>query len=348
MGEEVFQFEKDLGNYLGIKNIACVNTGTSALHISLQALGIGKGDEVLVPSLTFVATYQAISATGAIPISCDVEYGSGLLDLNFAEKMIGPKTKAILFVHYASNFGNLEKLYELAKKFNLKVVEDAAHSFGCKYGDDFIGSLGDVVCFSFDGIKNITSGEGGAIASKDETLIEKIKELRVLGIKRESDFKMDVSEQGFRYHMSNIMAAIGRVQLKRFEKEFKNKRISLFNNYKSALEKIEGIRPLSVLSNRPCLIIPHIMPVKILDNKRDEVRKALSRENIQTGIHYFPNHLLSKYKGPELPVTERLYSELLSLPLHPEINNNDIEKITGIIKKVTKKEKNESSNPVWR
>jgi dTDP-4-amino-4,6-dideoxygalactose transaminase len=343
MGQETQRFEQDLVDYIGGDNrhVVCVNSGTAALHLALQAIGVGVGDEVLVPSLTFVASFQPISAIGAVPVACDVCESNALLDLADAEKRITSRTKAIMPVHYASYPGNLQAIYEFAKKHNLRVVEDAAHAFGCVYKDKRIGSFGDVVCFSFDGIKNITSGEGGAVVSSDMDVIQRVQDARLLGVEKDSDnrykgqrsWEFDVNEQGYRYHMSDIMAAIGRVQLQRFEKEFKPKRQQLASYYRQLLSGVSGIKLFETDLDH---VVSHILPIRVLNDKRDGVRKRLLENNIQSGIHYKPNHLLSKYGGGEvsLPVSEQLYLELLSLPLHPGLTKLDIDRIVNVIKNI--------------
>ena len=187
MGEEVGSFENELELYIGNPDYraVCVNTGTSALHLAIESV-TKPGDEVLVPSFTFVATYQAITAAGCIPISCEVNKDILLLDVNDARERITNKTKVILPVLYASNPGNLKEIYVLAKEFNLRVIEDSAHAFGCNYNGNKIGAQGDIICFSFDGIKNITSGEGGAIFTSDVKVIEYVKDARLLGVEKDS------------------------------------------------------------------------------------------------------------------------------------------------------------------
>ena len=339
MGNEVRLFEKDIANYIGIKteNVVCVNTGTSALHLAIESI-VTKGGEVLVPSLTYLASYQAISAAGALPVSCDVYEDTLTIDLDDATKRITSKTQAIMAVHYGSNPANIKQLYEFAKIYNLRVIEDAAHAFGCKYRGKTIGSFGDIVCFSFDGIKNITSGEGGAIITKDENVLTIVKDARLLSVKKDSEkrylgersWDFDVERQGYRYHMSNLFAAIGRVQLSRFDLEFAPKRISLLNKYKELLNKNSLI--LFQKQEADSYIVPHICSVRILGNMRNKIKEILESNNIPTGIHYKPNHLLSFYKSNyNLPVTERLYDEVLTLPLHPEIENLEVERICQLI-----------------
>lgn len=335
MGPETQKFEQELAGYIGgDREVCCVNTGTAALHLALQACGIGTGDEVLVPSLTFVATFQAISATGAVPVACDVDEAAVFIDVNDARRKLTSRTKAVLPVHYASAVGDLEGVYQLAKEHGLRVIEDAAHAFGGTYRGKKIGGAGDIICFSFDGIKNITSGEGGAVVTGDRTIIEYVQDARLLGVvkdtesryRRERSWEFDVTHQGFRYHMSDIMAAIGRVQLRRLETEFTPKRRELAAYYRKRLAGMDGV---SLFEGDLESIVPHIMPVRIHGGLRDAARRALTDINIQTGIQYKPNHLLAYYGGGKvkLPVAEKLYEELLTLPLHPELDNNGVDKI---------------------
>lgn len=329
MGEEVNLFEKELANFFS-RGVVCVSSGTAAIQLALQAAGIGKGDEVLVQSLTYLATFQAISATGATPVPCEVYEDTFTIDLADAGSKITSKTKAVVPVHYASNVGDLDKIYAFARENNLRVIEDAAHAFGTIYKGKRIGSFGDIACFSFDGIKNITSGEGGAIVSNDEKVIERAKNLRLLSVKRDSEkryqnkrsWDIEVSEQGWRYHMSNIMAAIGRIQMKRFP-FFKKRRQELAKHYFKRLSNVDGIKIFHFNFDE---IVPHIFVIRVITRKRDEVRNLLNEQGIQTGIHYKPNHLLEYYKTDYfLPKTEKFYSEILTLPLHPDLTIADVD-----------------------
>jgi dTDP-4-amino-4,6-dideoxygalactose transaminase len=340
MGAEVGKFESEIANYLGVPacQVICVNTGTSALHLAVEAL-VQPGEEVLVPSLTFLSSYQAISAARAMPVSCEVYDDSLTIDLEDAEKRITPKTKAIMPVHYASNPANIEKLYAFAKKHNLRVIEDAAHAFGCEYKGKKIGSFGDVICFSFDGIKNITSCEGGAIITRDENVLNIVKDGRLLSIEKDSDkryagqrsWDFDVKRQGYRYHMSNLFAAVGRVQLGRLDNEFGPKRRALLKKYRELLSDNSQI-VIQVL-DPDAYIIPHIFSLRVLNDKRIGLKEALEAVNVPTGVHYKPNHLLTFYGGGKLklPVTEKVYNEILTLPLHPELELSDVEEICLLI-----------------
>ena len=333
IGREVRAFEEELQEYLGGqgRQVICLNSGTAALHLAVAAV-TNPGDEVLVQSLTFVASFQAISAAGAVPVACEVNPETVTLDLNDAAQRITPRTRAVMPVHYASNPGDLEAVYGFARRYGLRVIEDAAHAFGCTYQGQKIGSFGDLVCFSFDGLKNITSGEGGAVVTSDPEVIQSVQDARLLGVHRDTEkryqgarsWDFDVHLQGYRYHLGNLFAAIGRVQLGRFEGEFKPRRIQLAQKYRSALVERED---LQLFQGDPGPIVPHIFPIRVLNGKRDELRQCLQDRGIECGIHYKPNHLLSFYGGKNglLPVTEKLYEELLTLPLHPGLRDEDID-----------------------
>ena len=335
MGKEVQLFEEKIKNYLETdKEVVCVNTGTSALHLALSALGIGIGDEVLVPSLTYVASFQAISATGAKPIACEINPNTLFIDVYDAKKRITKNTKAIMPVHYASNSKGMSEVYQLAKEFNLRVIEDAAQAFGSKRDNQKIGLDGDIICFSFDGIKNITSGEGGAILSSDKKFLQKVKDARLLGVEKDTQMRyegqrswdFDVKEQGFRYHMSNIMASIGIVQVSRVD-EFRSKRQQIAKRYIQTLSDIKEIRFLDFDFNE---LLPHIFVIKA--TKRDGLREYLISNNIECGVHYKPNHLLTKYKADHLPITEKVYEEILTLPCHFDLTEDEQNRVIQKIK----------------
>lgn len=343
MGPEVHQFEKDIAAYIGGGvEVACVNTGTAALHLACQAIGLGPGDEVLVPSLTYVASFQAISATGAKPIACDIDPATALLDLKDAKARITEQTKAIMHVHYASYPGDLDELYHFANTHQLRVVEDAAHSFGCLYDGKMIGSFGDVICFSFDGIKNITSGEGGAVVSRDEKVMQLVKDARLLGIqndtekrvKGERSWTFNVTHQGWRYHMSEIMAAIGRVQLQRFQAgELSDLRAELVQLYREQLTGVPGLTLFDHPLKEGDKVIPHIFPVRITNGRRDEFRDFLASKDIQCGFHYYPSHHLDLYKTDyALPGVELVESEIVTLPLHTLLSRDDVMQVCQFTK----------------
>ncbi|MDR3319635.1 MAG: DegT/DnrJ/EryC1/StrS family aminotransferase [Desulfovibrio sp.] len=341
MGNEVRLFEEELAVYLGVSSgqIITVNTGTAALHLAVEAVAPHGGGEVLVPSLTFVASFQAIIAAGCTPVACDCLPETGTLDLVDAEKRLSAKTFAVMPVDYASNPWHLDEVYDFARRKGLRVVEDAAHAFGCTHHGRKIGSFGDMVCFSFDGIKNITSGEGGCVVSFDAQATCRVSDARLLSVEADAQKRFagarswdpDVTRQGWRYHMSNIMAALGRVQLARLESEFIPARRALAALYK---KRLAGLDDLVFLQTDPNdYIVPYILPVRMLHGRKDSVKDILAGNGIPTGVHYKPNHLLTYFGGGavSLPVTERLHGELLTLPLHPGLSAQDVEDVCAAL-----------------
>jgi dTDP-4-amino-4,6-dideoxygalactose transaminase len=334
MGEEVQQFEQELTEFFG-RPAVCVVNGTAALHLACQTVGLGSGDEVLVQSLTYLASFQAISATGATPVPCDIEPATLTLNWRDAEKRLTPRTKAVMPVHYASGVGDIDGIYEFAGRHGLRVIEDAAHAFGTRHGGIPVGGFGDIACFSFDGIKNITAGEGGCVVTEDQDVCRQAREARLLGVEPgaerlssgERSWTFDVSNQGWRYHMSNIMAAIGLAQLERFS-TLAATRQALARHYDSLLADRPRIHPIQ----RKCDgIVPHIYVVRVAGlMDRDSLRDDLLKRGIETGVHYMPNHRLSRYhvsSGRPLPATEAVYPELITLPLHPDLNDTDIQHV---------------------
>ena len=321
--------------------VVCVSSGTAALHLAVEST-TNPGEEVLVQSLTYVSSFQAISASNAVPVSCDVNINTGTISIDDAKNRVTEKTKVIMPVHYASNPEGIDSIYSFAKSNRIRVIEDAAHAFGCSYQGKKIGSFGDIICFSFDGIKNITSGEGGCVVTSDSKITEYVRDARLLGVKKDTEnrfagnrsWDFDVAHQGYRYHMSNLFAAIGRAQLKKLDIVFGPKRKKIARLYREELSNIDSLSFLNINLNEQ---IPHIQPVRITNGKRDLIVETLKKHNIETGIHYKPNHLLSFYRNTinnDLPVTEKLYTEILTLPLHPNLATKDIIKISNLIKEV--------------
>ncbi len=339
MGSEVQKFEQELTAYIGgDREVVCLSTCTAALHLALQCCDIGPGDEVLAPSFTFVATFQAISASGATAVSCEADPLTGFIDVADAERRITSRTKAIMPVHLYGHTGDIDGVYALAKKYNLRVIEDAAQAFGTYHNGHMFGSTGDIVCFSFDGVKQITSGEGGALVTSDLKVANRARDARLLAVEKDTEkryagersWEFDVVDQGYRFHMSNLLAAIGRVQLGRFDSEFRPRRVEICERYARLLSHIDGLRILDVDYDN---VVPWSFAVFIADGHRDAIREALLAENIECGIQYKPNHTLSRYGGgrESLPVTERLYEEQLSLPLHPLLTEEEQDRVVEVL-----------------
>ncbi len=340
-GNETKIFEKKLENYFKSHVVCCVN-GTAAIQLALQACGAKKGDEVLCQSITFAATYQAITATGAKVIPCDIKENLAI-DLEDAKKKLSKKTKFIVPVYYGGIPSDIQKIYNFAKKYNLIVVEDAAHSFGTTFKNKLIGSHNKVTCFSFDGIKNITSGEGGCIVTKSKNIKDKINIIKNLGIENKTkfnlkNFEIDVKHQGWRYHMSDLMAAIGIAQFER-KKLFFQKRVSLSNKYISLLKKCKKI---SFFVKKYKNEVPHIFPIRIRNLKnKNLLRENLQNNQIQIGGQYYPlnfTYFFDKNRKYKCKRSMKIYNEIITLPLHYDITEKDVNLISNVLISELKKD----------
>lgn len=339
MGSETKEFEIELKKFWNRSdsNIACVNSCTAALQLAVQACGIKPGDEVLVPTYTFVSTFQAVKAAGAIPVPCDIDLDDAFISLDDAKKRLSKKTKAIIPVLFAGCDSKIERVYDFALENNLKIVEDAAHSFG----DENIIKRNGILCFSFDAIKNLSCGDGGAIVTSDSQVFDIVKDARLLGVIGDTDARFngkrtwdpEVQFQGWRYHMSNLNAAIGKAQLSKFSK-ISEKRKKFSGMY---LDELSNIKDLKLFPINNKTAVPHIFPVIIQNGKRNELKQYLLENGIQSGVQYKPNHLLKFFNlGYALPNSEELYGKILSIPLHPMLSEDDvlfiIEKIKDFFK----------------
>ncbi len=337
MAYKVTEFEQALKDYLGTEyGVLATNTGTSALHLALSSLGIGPGDEVIVPAFTFVASVQAIAMCGATPVLCEVREDNLLIDVKDVESKITDKTKAVITVDYSGNPCDYDALFSLKDKYGIRIIEDAAHSIGSLYKGKKIGSFGDVICFSFDSIKVMSCGEGGAIVSNDKELLQIAEQKRLLGMDKKThalDWKQrswvyDVNYVGFRYHMSNINAAIGCEQLKKLDR-FIARRREICHQY---VEELSGLDGISIIKIDYDTIAPFMFPCLILNGRRDMLREYLVNKDIETAISYIPSNKFTLFKKGNMPTTDKIYSEILCLPLHYEITDDDVREVCAYIR----------------
>jgi dTDP-4-amino-4,6-dideoxygalactose transaminase len=346
MGEVVKKLERNFANFLGVKHAFAVSSGTAALHLALRALNIKTEDEVLVPSLTFVASANAILYVGAKPVFVDI---TSLSDLNLScddlENKITPKTKAIMVVHYGGFLADMERIKKIAKKYNLFVIEDAAHAIGAKFNSKMAGGIGDFGCFSFFSNKNMATGEGGMVVTNRDKFAQKIRLLRSHGMTsltwdrhKGHAYSYDVTELGYNYRMTEMNAALGIEQLKKLRSS-NRKRKSLIKIY---VENLEGTKGVSIpFLNYPRDSAFHLFPV-ILDQdvNREKFMDFLKRAKIQTSIHYPPIHKFTYYQKNfrvsqnKLPLTEYAGRHEVTLPLHPLLKKEDILFVCDQIKKV--------------
>jgi perosamine synthetase len=340
-GPKVTEFENQLSKYLQYRaplNSVGLNSCTSALFLSLLALEVGVGDEVLVPTWTFAATAQVVDWVGATVVLCDVEHDSLNLDLKIAESLITKKTKAIIPVHIAGYPCDMNGISRLAKKYNLKVIEDAAHAIGTKYGDQKIGNFSDVTCFSFYATKNLSMGEGGAAVSKDKELIEKIRKLSYFGINkeafkrynREGSWVYDIESIGYKSNLDSIHAALGIVQLNKLD-EMNTRRRKISSYYRDNLTDRLMFTKDSTDHYHTYHLFPIFLPEAV---DRDIFIKNLKKQNIGASVHFIPLHLhtfYSKRSGNNFKVANSVFKNILSIPMCSAMSDNDVEYVANKI-----------------
>jgi dTDP-4-amino-4,6-dideoxygalactose transaminase len=338
------QFEQAFGAYLvnGGETIA-VNSATAGLHLALEALGIGPGDEVIVPSLTFTATAEVVRYLGARPVFVDVEPDTLNISPTAIEAAIGPRTRAIIPVHYAGLACNMDVILELAARHQLRVIEDAAHAFPTRYRERLIGTLtSDVVVFSFYANKTMTTGEGGMIVTRDPAVAKRIRLMRIHGINSDAfnryisktpAWYYEVVAAGFKYNLTDIAAAIGIAQLSKIDR-FLQRREQLAAQYDEAL----SVLPL-LLPPRPqqgSSHAWHLYVIRLTDAAkigRDDMIVHLAKRGIGTSVHFIPLHRQPYWRdcyalrNEQFPATEQAYQSMLTLPLYTRMTDADQQRV---------------------
>jgi dTDP-4-amino-4,6-dideoxygalactose transaminase len=337
MGPRVEDFERAFGSFVDVRHALAVANGTAALHLALLAAGVGPGDEVVLPSLNFVAAANAVAHTGADPVFCDVRGPNDLnLDADDLESAVGERTKALVVLHYGGFPCDMDAVRALAERRGLIVVEDAAHAPGATYRGGRCGSLGLVACFSFFSNKNLPIGEGGMIVTNDDGIAERVKLLRSHGMTtltwerhRGHAACYDVVAQGFNYRLDELRAAMGRAQLLRLPTENAG-RARIAGRYRDALDGAKGMTmPFRELEEGTSS--SHHLAVVVLPEgaSRDDVRAALTEQRIQTSVHYPPIHRFTYYEQRErarrLPQTEALAERILTLPLYAHMSDEQVD-----------------------
>jgi dTDP-4-amino-4,6-dideoxygalactose transaminase len=341
-GKEVEEFEQKFSQYIGQRYTIGVTSCTAALHLSLIALGIGNGDEVITTPMSFCATANAILHAGARPVFVDVEEETGNINAELIESVISKKTKAIIPVHLYGQMCDMKKIKQIAETYNLKIIEDAAHSIEALRDNVRVGKLADTACFSFYATKNITSGEGGAISCNKKGLGDMLKMLRQHGIDKGAADRYtkrykhwDMPLLGWKYNMDNIQAALLIGQLERIEDMWK-KRDRLWKFYVQGLESIKGIHVLKTLNS--VKHARHLFTVLVPSRKRDPLLWSLQNRGIGVAVNYRPIHLLDYYKKHfgyrkgDYPVAEEIGERTLSLPLYPLLKETEVKYIIKTLK----------------
>jgi perosamine synthetase len=327
-GKYVRQFEKSFAQYIGSEYATSTCNASVALHVALLALGIGPGDEVIVPTLTYIASVNAIVYCGAKPVFADSDKDTWQLDPVDVRKRITPQTKAIMAVHIYGHPCEMDELREIAQGNDIALIEDAAESFGSKYKDQFTGTIGDIGVFSFFGNKTITTGEGGMVVSNNKTLIDRVNLYKGQGLARHREYWHEIT--GFNYRMTNIAAAIGLAQLERAD-EIIEKKIQIANWY------IELLSDLPLTFHLPVGDVKHTywMFTVLVEAQQDRnrLREFLKENGIETRPVFHPIHTMPMYADnyQQYKVAEDLGWRGINLPSYPDLTRDDVSEISSVI-----------------
>jgi UDP-4-amino-4,6-dideoxy-N-acetyl-beta-L-altrosamine transaminase len=344
-GPKTMKFEELIAEYTGTKHAIAVNSCTAALHLSLIALGVGPGDEVITTPFTFASTGNVIVHVGAKPVFVDIEKDTYNIDPEKIKEAITPQTKAIMPVHYAGQPCDMEAIMRIAQKHNLYVIEDAAHAIGAEYQRKKVGTIGDVTCFSFYATKNMTTGEGGAITTNDNKMADRFRLLRLHGISKDAwkrysaagHWYYEIEECGWKYNMADIQAALGIHQLKKLDRFIETRR-KFVKIYNEEFGKLEGI--ITPHEKPDVKHVYHLYPILLDAFSRDEFIEMMAEKGIGCSVHFIPLHLHPFYKKrfgfkkSAFPNAEWVYEREVSLPLYPKMSVEDVWRVINAVKEI--------------
>lgn len=352
MGPKTIRFEEEFSKYIGINRSIAVSSWTAAGHLALEAFGIKRDDEIIVPTMTFPATAEIVCYLGAKPVIVDVEEDTLNISLKEIEKALTPKTKAIIPVHYAGQPCDMDEIMEFARQHNLKVLEDAAHSLPAFYKGRKIGTIADVTCFSFYVTKTLATGEGGMICTNDEEIAERCAIMRLHGINRDAwkryseagSWYYEVVAPGFKYNFTDLQASLGLPQLKKVD-DLWNSRKYIASKYTEAFKDSDLITLHTIKPDRETSW--HLYPVRLnldmLKVGREQIIEELKKNNIGVGVHFMPVHQHLFYSETfnlddrNYPVASSVFPRLLSLPIYPGMTDKNIEKVINVFTDILKK-----------
>ena len=348
-GPKVKTFEDDFARYVGAKHAVAVNSGTAALHLALDAVDIKQGDEVIVPTMTFAATAEVVLYFKAKPVLVDCQPDTFNLDPTKLEAAITSKTKAIIPVHIAGQACDMDGVLSIARKHNLRVIEDAAHALPANYHGRAIGTIGDITCFSFYATKTITTGEGGMATTDNPEWAERMRTMSLHGIShdawkrytKEGSWYYEVISAGFKYNLTDIAAAIGIEQLKKC-KEFWEARQRIAMMYQKAFSDLDTVRVPTCAKD-----VQHAWHLFIIQLNlermrmgRNEFIEGLREREVGTSVHFIPLHLHPYYRDAfgyrpaDFPIASAVFERIVSLPIYPKMTEADVEKVIGAVREL--------------
>ena len=342
-GPSVDAFEKVVAEFVGAEYAVAVSSGTAALHAAMYAIGIGPGDEVIVPPMTFAATANAVVFQGATPVFCDVDADTLLIAPDLVEAKISPRTKAIIAVDYAGQPCDYDRLHEIADKNDLVLLADGCHSIGATYKGRKVGTLADITVFSFHPVKHITTGEGGMVVTDNPACFERVKMFRNHCINADhrqraekGSWFYEIVDLGYNYRITDFQCALGMSQLKKLP-VWISRRQEIASQYNKAFADLAEVSPLTA-APEVCHVY-HLYVVKLQEADRKEVFGSLRNADIGVNVHYIPVHLHPFYRGKFgtkeglCPVAEAAYRQIMSLPMFPALTDEDVDTVVSAVGK---------------
>ena len=345
------RFEKEFADYIGAKYALAVNSGTAALHLALDTIGVKQGDEVIVPTLTFTATAEVVIHLGAKPVFVDIDPLTFNIDPSKIEKKINSRTKAIIPVHIGGQPCDMDEIRKIARKYNLRIIEDAAHALPSSYKDKMVGTMSDLTCFSFYPTKSITTGEGGMITTNDKKWIRRIEVMRLHGMSHQAwkryakggSWKYQILYAGWKYNLTDIASALGIEQLKQCNYFFKRRKV-IAEKYNKKFREFEEIQiPYTTAEKQHAWHLYIIkLNLKKLTISRDRFIEEMRSRNIGTSVHFIPLHLQPAYKKygyqtKDFPEANKVFKQIVSLPIYPKMTTSDIKAVINAVIDIIRK-----------
>jgi len=351
-GSKCFEFEEKFAHKIEVKHALAVSSCTAALHLALEALGIGPGDEVLVPTLTFAATAEVVAYLRAKPVLVDSESSFLQIDIRDAEKKITPRTRAIIPVHFAGACADMSAITEFATAHKLHVVEDAAHAFPASYQGRMVGTISPITAFSFYATKTITTGEGGMVVTNSDELASRMRTMRLHGMSRDAwkryaaggTWRYELLDAGFKYNLTDLQAAIGIVQLAKAE-VLRDKRAAVAARYTERLSRSDALTLPSAPADQTHAWHLYVIRLntEVIHSSRDQIIDELTELGIGTAVHFIPLHYHPYYQSRwnyrigDFPIAEHYFERCISLPLFPDMKVDEIDYVVEQVLALTAK-----------
>ena len=352
MGPKTIQFEEKFNEYIGSKNAVSMNSCTACLHLALKTIGLNERDEVIVPTITFTATAEVITYFNARPVLVDVEEETCNINASKIEEKITKRTRVIIPVHYGGQPCDMDEICNIARRYNLFVIEDAAHAIPASYKNSIVGTIGDITCFSFYATKSLATGEGGMATTGNDEWADRMRILRLHGISKdawkrytnEGSWYYEVIEAGYKYNMTDIQAALGLAQLKKIDWMWKRRK-EIAGKYTESFKSIHEITTPYVKPDRESAWHLYVIKLNLgkLNIDRNKFIEELKNRGICTSVHFIPMYRHPYYKdtfsynSQEFLASERIYERIISLPIYPGMTDGNVEQVIDAVRDVITK-----------